>query len=911
MSISNIITLFNILYVDDEPSNLNSFKLLYRRKFNIFTAQSAIEGLEILENNPIHLVITDQRMPGMSGVEFLKKVKEKWPDSKYILLTGFTDNEAIKVAINEVGIFWYVNKPFDPEEMSYLMQNALDAYESEMGKRISEEKLRKILDTSIDAIINTNEEQEITMVNSAVTKIFGYQEEELIGEKIKILFPDNTKNHEYIIKDFERSEETIRYVDSEKMTHGKTKTGELIPIEAIISKMLLGKDRYYTATIRDISKRLKAEKNLSNSESKFKGVFNSLMDIYMIIDFEGKCSLVSPSVKQILGYSQEEFMRHPVMDFCQNPEAGDQITQEIFEKGYVRNFIVNVKRKDNIVISVSINSHIIVDDQGNPLEVQTIVRDLTDIVDAQEIIENQRERIALAVDAAKLGIWDWEVKNDILVWEDFMYELYDLEKSDFAGAYQAWSAALHPEDKRNAELEVEAALQGGNKLDMEFRVIWTDQSVRHIRGVASIIRDKYGIATRMVGVNWDITYLRKSDAKLKENAVLLSEVESLANLGLWQWDIISNQVEWSDELYRIYGLQRAEFQSSFEGYLERVHPDDRENNRLQISRSLEDLSSAKFEERIIRPNGEVRALKSWTTVITDSNNKPIKMKGVCLDITDMKIAEQKILQMNIELEEKVQKRTSELEKANIELKNVEQDIKAALIKEKELGELKSRFVSTASHQFRTPLTVIHSNTELMEYSASSLDAKTKKLFEKCFDRIKKETKRMTNMMNDVLILGKIDNGVNTVRKGLIDIVEISKYLVEGLNEVEIMMAKIHLEIINKPRKIFLDKDQFIHILSNILGNAQKYSLDRGDVEFQINFSDTQVELSIKDKGIGMSEEDQESLFQPFFRGQNTEGIQGTGLGLSIAGEYTQENGGEIRVKSKMEVGTTVTLHFNQ
>ena len=112
---------YNILYVDDEQANLNSLKSLYRRKFNILTAISGDKGLELLEKQSIHLIIADQRMPGMTGVAFLKKVKEKWPDIKSILLTAFYDNLVLKEAINNVGIYWYMNKPFDNEKLELII----------------------------------------------------------------------------------------------------------------------------------------------------------------------------------------------------------------------------------------------------------------------------------------------------------------------------------------------------------------------------------------------------------------------------------------------------------------------------------------------------------------------------------------------------------------------------------------------------------------------------------------------------------------------------------------------------------------------------------------------------------------------------------------------------------------------
>jgi response regulator RpfG family c-di-GMP phosphodiesterase len=118
----------SILYVDDEMINLLSFKAVYRSKYNIYTAISGAEGLEVLDKNEVHIIITDQRMPNMTGVEFLEKVIETHPAPIRILLTGYTDMSAIIAAVNKGNIYHYLNKPWDDKEMSRVIEEAYDVY---------------------------------------------------------------------------------------------------------------------------------------------------------------------------------------------------------------------------------------------------------------------------------------------------------------------------------------------------------------------------------------------------------------------------------------------------------------------------------------------------------------------------------------------------------------------------------------------------------------------------------------------------------------------------------------------------------------------------------------------------------------------------------------------------------------
>lgn len=119
---------YSILYVDDEPSNLNIFRNTFRRNYNIFIAQSALEGLKILETEPIDLILTDQRMPEMTGVDFLKKVVDKYPDPYRILITAYTDFDALKYAVNEGKIFQYIQKPWDEQHLQKVIDEALEIY---------------------------------------------------------------------------------------------------------------------------------------------------------------------------------------------------------------------------------------------------------------------------------------------------------------------------------------------------------------------------------------------------------------------------------------------------------------------------------------------------------------------------------------------------------------------------------------------------------------------------------------------------------------------------------------------------------------------------------------------------------------------------------------------------------------
>lgn len=131
----------NILYIDDEQNNLVSFKATFRIKYTVFTAISGEEAKRVLESNPIDIIITDQRMPNMTGVEFLESILDKYPDPMRILLTGYADMNAVIDAINKGKIFHYLTKPWNEEELDMTIKRAYDVYRLKMDEKELTEKL--------------------------------------------------------------------------------------------------------------------------------------------------------------------------------------------------------------------------------------------------------------------------------------------------------------------------------------------------------------------------------------------------------------------------------------------------------------------------------------------------------------------------------------------------------------------------------------------------------------------------------------------------------------------------------------------------------------------------------------------------------------------------------------------------
>ena len=299
--------------------------------------------------------------------------------------------------------------------------------------------------------------------------------------------------------------------------------------------------------------------------------------------------------------------------------------------------------------------------------------------------------------------------------------------------------------------------------------------------------------------------------------------------------------------------------------------------------------------------------KSGTEIYTQVSASPYYSEdgvfsgvmSVIADLTERKKQEQERFNLqeefSRELEYKVVERTMELDDARKELL-------ISLEKEKELGELKSRFVSTASHQFRTPLSVIQSNMGILSMQKEGMKDTFIPKFEKAYGNIKHQIERMTNLMNEVLILGKINAGNINAKIEPLDILVLCMGVVKNYSEIDNGKI-INVDIEGTAYLVNIDPDLFENALSNILSNAIKYSPDAKQIDLTLLYSDEHVELTVRDYGIGIPEDSLKFIFQPFYRAVNVSQISGTGLGTSIAKEYIELMGGTIDVQSEVGKGT--------
>ncbi len=329
-----------------------------------------------------------------------------------------------------------------------------------------------------------------------------------------------------------------------------------------------------------------------------------------------------------------------------------------------------------------------------------------------------------------------------------------------------------------------------------------------------------------------------------------------------------------------------------------------------------------FESHIQTRSGERRLIAWRNALVTNEQGEITGAISSGQDITEQRAAEERIIRLNAELEERVDQRTEELagvvnqllstnkkleheiqerRAAEEALRRSEQELRRAYEKERELNELKSRFVSMASHEFRTPLSTILSSADLVE-AYTREDQQDKRL--RHTNRIKASVSNLTGILNDFLSLSKLEEGKVGIQPVAFSL---NEFVYETLDEMSGVLKSgqsIRSQLPDTAVELYTDKKILKNIFFNLLSNASKYSHANMPIDCRVEVQDSQLMVEVADQGIGIPKEEQALVFSRFFRAHNAENIPGTGLGLNIVKRYVDLLHGSITFESETGKGTT-------
>ena len=365
----------------------------------------------------------------------------------------------------------------------------------------------------------------------------------------------------------------------------------------------------------------------------------------------------------------------------------------------------------------------------------------------------------------------------------------------------------------------------------------------------------------------DITEGKKAQAKLQESEQRFRQLAENLHQVFWMSDLKTSQIIYISPAYEeIWGLSCASLYENPKSFIDSIYPDDLQKFMMVMQNKKNGFY---IEYRIKRPDGSIRWIHDRAFPLKDATGQVYRIVGIAEDITQRK--------------------------------QVETEIQKALAKEKELSELKSRFVSMTSHEFRTPLAVISSSAEILKTFGHRLNEESKREHLECIQTYIGHT---TQLLDDILLINKAETENLAFEPASLDLVPFCQVLTKEIqlsasNHTIVFSSNSQSNVIGN-----FDKKILRQILINLLSNAIKYSPNSAIVNFNLDITESIVIFSIQDQGIGIPEADQVKLFESFHRAKNVGDIPGSGLGLSIVAKCVDLHKGAISVNSELGKGTT-------
>ncbi len=418
------------------------------------------------------------------------------------------------------------------------LQDITERKLSEEALKSAHKSLSDILQAAIHtSIIATDVKGIITVFSKGSEEMLGYSAEEMIGKHTPARFHLESEvaerslelSHEFgkPIDGFDVFVAKAQIQDSEERTWTYLhKSGKSIFVNLIVS-VIRNQDQEiigYLGIASDITERKLAEDEIEESREKYRGLSEAAFDSIFFSE-KGRCIEQNLAGEKIFGYSTEEALSRYGTEWIV-PEDRDMVMKNMLA-GYEEPYEVMALKKDGSTFPCVLRGKMM-HYKGRDVRV-TSLTDISDRKQAEEKVKQVSARLELATRAGGVGVWEYDVSKNALLWDNQMFALYGIEEKNFGGVYETWRDGIHPDDEQRGDDEIQMALKGEKEFDTEFRVVWPDGSIHNIRAMAIVQRDESGNPLNMIGTNWDITKQKQNEKELLETNLYLESVTAKAN----------------------------------------------------------------------------------------------------------------------------------------------------------------------------------------------------------------------------------------------------------------------------------------------------------------------------------------------------------------------------------------------
>ncbi len=803
-----------------------------------------------------------------------------------------------------------------PEYFITHLRNVSEERKSKLELVKNEERFRTVAECAGVWVWEVDTEGVYTFSSASIESILGYKPEEIIGKKKFYELFAATPGDLITNKAKAGFEERIQFRNFENPNVHKN--GQIIFLETSGIPQYDSKGAFtgYRGADRDITERKTAEFKLQDSLERVSVIFRqSPMGIALTRISDGIIIEANDEFASIHGYTREEMIGKSTLDlnlWVDNDER-DFVVKELKEKGACRYYECKARKKNGEIRLLKMSAELI-QRKGETYAIG-IGEDITEIRNAENRVKesDERYRSIFENNHSAIIVLDPETGN-IVDANPAAEKFYGWSLKELCSMKISHLNPAPPEVIKNALFNASHKIES----HFYFKHRIADGTVKDIEAFAGTLtrQGKLLIFAFII----DLTERMKAEVALQEiRAKLDTAIESMTD-AVFITDNQGNFIHFNEAFVTIHRFgSKEECKKQLSEYPDilEVYMDSGELAPLEmwaVPRALRGESVKYAEYSLRRKDTGEKWFGSYSfSPIRDTEGNITGSVVVGRDITEHKLAEAELEKHRYHLEELVQSRTEEIDAINRELINqimqkqeAEEALKVSLEKEKELNQLKSRFISTTSHEFKTPLSAVLSSAELIERYGHKWGP------EKIADhieRIKNSVMHLSKLVDDVLQLSRAESGRLEYTPIEIDLKTFCGKVIEEMHLSSKEKHRINFEYKSGRNSFMLDQKQTYIILQNLLSNAVKYSPAGGKVDLIVDSDELNLRIVVNDEGVGIPETDIDKLFQPFHRAANTGGIEGTGLGLSIMKKAVELHGGTVVVKSELGKGTSFIVEI--